>query len=123
VGAAAARADATGGRVSLGWAVAFHSINSIGFANIVPVALALYARASPKAVVGTMIGVYYLFFFAANNLVGWLGGLLDTMSGTRFWLTHAGITATGFVLLALFRALFRRRLSPVRDPEAEPEPA
>jgi POT family proton-dependent oligopeptide transporter len=118
--AAAARAEATGGRVSLGWAVAFHSINSIGFANIVPVALALYARASPKAVVGTMIGVYYLFFFAANNLVGWLGGLLDTMSGTRFWLTHAGITAAGFALLVLFRALFHKRLSPERDPEAEP---
>jgi POT family proton-dependent oligopeptide transporter len=122
--AASARAEATGGRVSLGWAVAFHSINSIGFVNIVPVALALYTRAAPKAVVGTMIGVHYLLFFVANNLVGWLGGLLDTMSGMRFWLTHAAIAAAGFVLLVLFRALFRHRLAPVRDPEedqAQPE--
>ena len=44
-----------------------------------PVGLALYARASPEGARGTMIGVYYLHLFLANNLVGWLGGLLERM--------------------------------------------
>jgi len=27
----------------------------------------------------TIIGVYYLAFFAGNNLVGWIGGFLEKM--------------------------------------------
>jgi len=61
-------------------------LNSIGFANIFPVSLALYARAAPAALSGTIIGIYYLAFFAANNIVGWIGGFLEKMPATNFWL-------------------------------------
>jgi hypothetical protein len=37
----------------------------------------------------TIIGIFYLHLFAANNLVGWLGGLLEKMSAPQFWLLHA----------------------------------
>src|SRR5262249_55598159 len=47
--AGAATAQATGGQVSMWWCVAFHVLNSIAFANMLPVSLALYARAAPQA--------------------------------------------------------------------------
>ena len=83
--------SASGGKASFGWVLGFELLNSMGFANIFPVGLALYARASPKAIVGTMVGVYMLHLFLCNNLVGKLGGLLEHMSGTNFWLMHAGL--------------------------------
>ena len=70
MGAAFAGMD---GKTSIGWLITFHLLNSIGFANIFPVSLALYARVAPAALSATIIGVYYLSFFAANNLVGWIG--------------------------------------------------
>src|SRR5207248_8019330 len=75
--AAAAIAAATGAKVPIGWLITFHLLNSIGFANVFPVSLALYARVAPAALSATIIGIYYLAFFAANNLVGWIGGFLE----------------------------------------------
>ncbi|MEO7724701.1 MAG: hypothetical protein ABIU29_08455, partial [Chthoniobacterales bacterium] len=37
----------------------------IGSANVFPVSLALYARVAPTALSATIIGIYYLAFFAA----------------------------------------------------------
>ena len=64
-----------------------------------------------------MIGVYYLTFFLANMGVGWLGGLLETIGGVRFWLLNAGLVASGGVLIAVFAAVFHRKLAPTVDPE------
>lgn len=91
--AGAAQAAAAGGQVSLAWCVAFHLLNSIAFANIMPVSLALFARAAPAAISATIIGVYYLHLFAANQTVGWLGTLIERLGPTRFWLLHAAIAA------------------------------
>lgn len=110
--AGAAHAAATGDKVSLLWAIAFHVLNSIGFANVFPVALALYARAAPATLSATVIGIFYLHLFAANNLVGWVGGWLERMPAPSFWLLHAGIAGASAVLLLLFRALFRAELAP-----------
>ncbi len=60
-------------KAGIGWVLGFELLNSLGFANVFPVGLALYARAAPKSVAGTIMGVYYLHLFMANNLVGWLG--------------------------------------------------
>ena len=108
----AAQAAATGDKVSLIWAIAFHSLNSIGFANLLPVGLALYARAAPAALSATIIGIYYLHLFAANNLTGWIGGWLEKMPATQFWLLHAILAGLSAALLFLFRAAFRKELAP-----------
>ena len=60
----------------------------------VPVGLALYSRAAPRSIGGLMIGVYYLHLFLANMAVGRLGGFLETLGGTSFWLLHAGLWPT-----------------------------
>jgi POT family proton-dependent oligopeptide transporter len=96
----------------------FEVLNSIGFANVFPVGLALYARASPKVIAGTMIGVYYLHLFIGNNLVGWLGGLLERMPGTQFWLLHVALVGGAAVLMLVAWRLFGHLLAPT-GPRAE----
>ncbi|WP_255602453.1 peptide MFS transporter [Glacieibacterium megasporae] len=109
---------AGGHRVSLGWGLVFHAINEVGFANVYPVGMALYSRCAPRALGGTMIAIYFLHLFAANVLVGRLGGLLSTMSGASFWLLHAGLIAVAALILLLVRKLAGRLLAPTVDPEA-----
>jgi POT family proton-dependent oligopeptide transporter len=108
----ASQIAAGGHRAAIGWALAFHVINSIAYANIFPVGLALYARASPKSLSGTMIGVYFLHLFAANNLVGWLGGLIEKLPATQFWLLHVGLVTGAAVVFLIAGQLFGQLLAP-----------
>jgi POT family proton-dependent oligopeptide transporter len=110
--AAAAAHDASGHRVSLAWALGFEILNDVGFANIFPVGLALYTRASPRGWAGVMIPIYYLHLFAGNMLVGWLGGQLEKMSAPQFWLLHAALIAGTAIFLVFIRLTVGRALSP-----------
>jgi POT family proton-dependent oligopeptide transporter len=108
----AAMAASSGTKVSMGWLVTFHVLNSIGFANIFPVSLALYARVAPAALSATIIGIYYLAFFAANNLVGVIGGFLDKMPATQFWLLHSALCGIAGIIFLLAGRLFGHLLAP-----------
>ncbi|WBO21587.1 peptide MFS transporter [Sphingomonas abietis] len=109
---------ATGEKVSFAWAVAFHFFNDVGFANIFPVGLALYSRASPKAIGSTMMAVYYLNLFIAGLIVAQLATLLDRMSGFEFWGLHAVLMAAAVVVLLVVRGVAGRLLAPAIDPES-----
>jgi POT family proton-dependent oligopeptide transporter len=115
--AGAAMVSSTGHKAGPGWVLAFEVFNSIGFANVFPVGLAMYARASPKPLAGTMMGIYLLHLFLGNNLVGWLGGLLDRMPGTQFWLLHAALVGTAGVIMLISSRLARRVLFTASAPE------
>ena len=104
---AAGVVDASQGKVSLAWTLGYTLVNDIGFANILPVGLALYSRAAPQRLEGLMIGIYYLHLFVGNTFVGWLAGLLETMPGQAFWGLHAALVASAGVLLLAFRFVFR----------------
>ena len=108
----AAFAASSGAKVSMGWLVTFHVLNSIGFANIFPVSLALYARVAPPALSATIIGIYYLAFFGANNLVGWIGGFLEKMPATHFWLLHSALCGTAGIIFLVAGRLFGHLLAP-----------
>jgi POT family proton-dependent oligopeptide transporter len=108
----AAIAAKFGTKVSIGWLITFHVLNSIGFANIFPVSLALYARVAPAALSATIIGIYYLAFFAANNLVGTIGGLLEKMPATHFWLLHAALCGAAGIVFLLAGHFFGYLLAP-----------
>jgi proton-dependent oligopeptide transporter, POT family len=110
--AGAAIAAQSGGKVSIGWLIAFHVLNSAGFANVFPVSLALYARVAPASLSATIIGVYYLAFFAGNNLVGVIGGLLEKMPATQFWLLHAGLAGIAGITFLIAGRLFGHLLAP-----------
>jgi proton-dependent oligopeptide transporter, POT family len=110
----AAATQGTGQKIGLFWPVAFRFLNSIGFAHLLPVSLALFAKVAPKAINATIIGLYYLAFFAANSLVGWVGGFYQTMPTTTFWLFHAGLAAgSGFCFL-LFKFIVGHHLEAER---------
>jgi POT family proton-dependent oligopeptide transporter len=111
-----------GRRIGLGWAVLFHGLNEIGIANLYPVSLALYSRCAPKALGSTIIAVFYLNLFGSNMLVGRLGGLLETMSGSAFWLLHAALIGAALLVLLVVRRVAGRLLAPTSDPEREAVP-
>lgn len=106
---------AAGQKISLAWGLGFHLVNSVGYALLFPVGLALYSRASPRAITGLMIGVFYLHLFLANMTVGRVGGLLETLGDVPFWLLHSGLMAAGCALLVLFAVAFRPILAPTTE--------
>lgn len=109
--AGSAIAAATGTKVNILWPVAFHVLNSIAFANMLPVSLALFSRAAPRALAGTIIGVYYLHLGAGNLIVGRIGALLEKMPATQFWLMHAAIAAASGVVFLIVGKFFSNLLT------------
>jgi POT family proton-dependent oligopeptide transporter len=95
----------------------FHLLNSIGFAHILPVSLALFSRLAPRQINATVIGIYYLAFFLANKIVGTVGGWYSTWDTTQFWLFHVGTAAVGLVAFFLFKVLLANRLMGDGKPE------
>ena len=106
-----------GGKIGLFWPVMFHIVNSIGFAHMLPVSLALFARFAPPQINATVIGLYYLAFFGGNSLVGWVGGWFETMPVPQFWLMHMGFAAVAGVIFLLFKLVLAPRLMRPADPE------
>lgn len=104
-------AESTGTKVNIWWCVLFHVLNSIAFANMLPVSLALYARAAPPAIASTIIGIYYLHLFAGNQTVGILGTYLEKMPASQFWLMHAAIAAGAGVVFLIVGRFFSKLLS------------
>ena len=117
---AAAATQGEGEKIGLFWPVMFHLLNSIGFAHMLPVTLALFAKLAPKAINATVIGLYYLAFFAANALVGKVGTWFTEMPTTSFWLLHAGFAATAGAAFLLFKLLLSKRLM-AGDPAPLPD--
>lgn len=117
---AATIAAAGGHRVSLGWAALFEVINDIGFSNVFPIGLALYSRAAPKGYGGLMVSLYLVHLFMGNMLVGWVGGLLEKMSGSAFWLLHSGVVLAAAAVFFVVRVAAGKLLAPAYD---EPHPS
>jgi POT family proton-dependent oligopeptide transporter len=108
-------AERSGTKVSLVFLLAFHFFNNLGFSNAYPAALALYARRSPPVLAATMMGVFYLQFFAASNLAGFLGAYLERMPASQFWGMHAAMVAVAGVVVLVIRRYFGHLLH-ARDP-------
>jgi POT family proton-dependent oligopeptide transporter len=112
--AAATQGDA---KIGLFWPVMFHLFNSIGFAHLLPVSLALFSRLAPRQISGTVIGIYYLSFFLANQVVGQVGGWYSTWDTVSFWLFHVATAAVGLVAFVAFKLLLAKRLLGDGTPE------
>jgi POT family proton-dependent oligopeptide transporter len=106
----AAATQGAGQKIGLFWPVAFHFLNSIAFAHMLPVGLALFAKYAPKSINATVIGLYYLAFFLGNSMVGWVGGFLSKWPTTNFWLLHAAFALGSGLCFVLFKLLVSRRL-------------
>jgi POT family proton-dependent oligopeptide transporter len=106
----AALTQSGGDKIGLFWPFMFHLLNSIGFAHILPVSLALFTKIAPKQITATVIGLYYLAFFAANKMVGYVGGLYSSLPTTTFWLIHIASAGVGLVAFAVFKAVLGKRM-------------
>ena len=100
-----------GGKISLFWPMMFEVFNSIGFAHTLPISLALFSKIAPKQITATVIGLYYLSFFIANAIVGYVGGLYSSLPTTTFWLIHVASAAFGLVAFAIFKVAIGHRMS------------
>jgi POT family proton-dependent oligopeptide transporter len=112
--AAATQGDA---KIGLFWPVMFHFLNSIGFAHILPVSLALFTRLAPKQINATVIGIYYLAFFLANQIVGHVGGWYSTWDTVSFWLFHVATATVGLVAFIAFKVFLAKRMFGDGKPE------
>ncbi|MCW8806742.1 MAG: peptide MFS transporter [Rhodanobacter sp.] len=73
-------------------------ILGIAFLYYWPTLLALVSRAAPASIKATLMGAVFLSLFAANMIIGWLGGFYESMTPATFWAMHAAIAAVGGVL-------------------------
>ena len=101
------------GKVAMFWPLMFHLLNSIGFAHILPVSLALFTKLAPRALNATVIGIYYLAFFASNYVVGTIGGWYSTMPTPQFWLVHVASAAVGLVAFVLFKLFLGKQMQDI----------
>jgi POT family proton-dependent oligopeptide transporter len=107
-----------GGKVSLFWPMMFELMNSIAFAHILPISLALFSKISPKQITATVIGLYYFSFFIANALVGWVGGFYSSLPTTTFWLIHVASAAFGLVAFVIFKLAIGKRMQSTAEDQA-----
>jgi POT family proton-dependent oligopeptide transporter len=100
-----------GGKISLFWPMMFELFNSIGFGHVAPISLALFSKIAPRQITSTVIGLYYLSFFIANALVGYVGGLYSSLPTTTFWLIHVGSAVFALVAFVIFKVIIGRRMT------------
>jgi POT family proton-dependent oligopeptide transporter len=98
------------GKIGLFWPFMFHLFNSIGFAHILPVSLALFSKIAPKKLNATVIGLYYLAFFGANKIVGQVGQLYSRIYTPTFGLNHFASAVVGLLAFNLYTVLRARRM-------------
>jgi len=114
----AALTQPAGGKISLFWPMMFEVTNAIGFAHVLPVSLALFSKLAPRAIGATVIGLYYLSFFAANKVVGYVGGLYSSLPTTTFWLIHVASAVIGLVGFVLFKMVVGQSMESTPEDQA-----
>ena len=115
----AALPQPAGGKISLFWPMMFEIMNSIGFAHVLPISLALFSKISPKQITATVIGLYYLAFFVANAVVGYVGGLYSSLPTTTFWLIHVASAVFGLVAFVIFKIALGHRMQSTPEDQAK----
>lgn len=114
----AALTQPVGGKISLFWPLMFELMNSIGFAHVLPISLALFSKLAPKQITSTVIGLYYFGFFGANAMVGYVGGLYSSLPTTTFWLIHAASAAFGLVAFVILKLVIGKRMESTSQDQA-----
>jgi len=114
----AAATQPAGGKISLFWPMMFEVTNAIGFAHVLPVSLALFSKLAPRAIGATVIGLYYLSFFVANKVVGYVGGLYSSLPTTTFWLLHVASAVIGLVGFVVFKMVVGQRMESTPEDQA-----
>lgn len=103
-------ATLSGDRASGLYPLLYGVLLGVAFLYYWPTLLALVSQAAPTHLKSTLMGVVFLTIFIGNITVGRLGGFYEPLGPTAFWALHAGIAATGAVLLTLLARPLERAL-------------
>jgi POT family proton-dependent oligopeptide transporter len=98
--------------VSAAWPMLLFALNALGFMFYWPTLLAMFSRAAPAAVNGTMMGLLFFSTFLGNLLVGILGALWERMAHAEFFALHAALAFGPFLLMLLVARPVGRILAP-----------
>ena len=115
----AAATQPAGGKISMFWPMMFELFNSIGFAHVAPISLALFSKIAPRQITSTVIGLYYFAFFFANAVVGYVGGLYSSLPTTTFWLLHVASAVFGLVAFIVFKIVIGKRMTSTAEDQAK----
>ncbi len=85
----------------LPWALGYLLLIDAAIVLIWPSGLSLIAAIAPGRLVGFWMGLFYLHGFFASLWVGFSGVFYERMAIGHFWLLHAGVAATGALLMLL----------------------
>jgi POT family proton-dependent oligopeptide transporter len=93
------------------WPFLYCAGQGIAFIYYWPTLLALVSRTAPAQVNATFMGVAFMTLFVGNNVIGWIGGFYERLGPLAFWILHAGIAATGGLLVLVFGGALGRVLA------------
>lgn len=94
------------------WPFLYCALQGIAFVYYWPTLLALVSRAAPAKINSTMMGICFLTLFVSNLFIGWIGTFYEGLGPLAFWSLHAGIAASGGILVLLFGPMLKRVLEP-----------
>lgn len=91
---------------SVFWLVATTFIFTVGEIYLSPIGLSLVTRVSPKPIVSTMMGLWFMSSFFGNYLTGYLGTFYETMPKDQFFMMLCGLgVGAGVVFFIVARPL------------------
>lgn len=77
------------------WGLGFQLLNSLGLANVLPAAMAMFAQASARQFAATAMAGFYLSMFAGGLASTALASRSGALSIAAFWAIHALCALTG----------------------------
>ncbi|MBO9668439.1 MAG: peptide MFS transporter [Bdellovibrio sp.] len=96
------------GKGSAFWILGSTLMLTIGELYLSPIGLSLVTKVSPKKIVSTMMGIWFLATFFGNYIAGWIGSYYDRMPKESFFLLLAGLgLIPGLLFFASHRVLTR----------------
>lgn len=77
------------------WGLGFQLLNSLGLANVLPAAMAMFGRSASRQHVATTMAGFYLAMFAGGIASTALASRFMTLPILTFWTLHAACAAAG----------------------------
>jgi len=106
IGAAVQQGESQLAQSSMVWLVGVYLFHTMGELCLSPVGLSMVTKLAPIRYAALLMGMWFLSNAAANKLAGLIGAMLGAMGPLTLFITLGiGITAVGFVLLALAKKL------------------